>query len=58
MTHPAVPECGVVGTPDAERGQIVKAYVVLRSCHVGDVGMARRAVESRPGSPLLRQKPR
>ncbi|GAA0573196.1 benzoate-CoA ligase family protein [Craurococcus roseus] len=31
MTHPAVLECGVVGAPDAERGQIVKAYVVPRA---------------------------
>jgi 2-aminobenzoate-CoA ligase len=30
MLHPAVAECGVVGAPDAERGQIVKAFVVLR----------------------------
>jgi len=30
LTHPAVLECGVVGAPDTERGQIVKAYVVLR----------------------------
>ena len=29
LTHPAVKECGVVGAPDAERGMIVKAYVVL-----------------------------
>jgi 2-aminobenzoate-CoA ligase len=29
MSHPAVQECGVVGAPDPERGQIVKAYVVL-----------------------------
>jgi 2-aminobenzoate-CoA ligase len=28
LTHPAVGECGVVGAPDEERGQIVKAYVV------------------------------
>jgi len=31
LTHPAVQECGVVGAPDAERGQIVKAYVVLKN---------------------------
>ena len=30
MQHPAVAECGVVGAPDAERGQLVLAYVVLR----------------------------
>ena len=30
LMHPAVAECGVVGAPDAARGQIVKAYVVLR----------------------------
>jgi 2-aminobenzoate-CoA ligase len=29
LTHPAVRECGVVGRPDADRGQVVKAYVVL-----------------------------
>ena len=30
LAHVAVAECGVVGTPDEERGQIVKAYVVLK----------------------------
>jgi len=30
MKHPAVAECGVVGYPDEERGQVVKAYVVLK----------------------------
>lgn len=30
MQHPCVAECGVIGVADAERGQIVKAFVVLR----------------------------
>jgi 2-aminobenzoate-CoA ligase len=29
LEHPAVRECAVVGYPDAERGQIVKAFIVL-----------------------------
>lgn len=33
MEHPAVQACAVVGSPDAERGEIVKAFVVLRPGH-------------------------
>jgi 2-aminobenzoate-CoA ligase len=45
LTHAAVAECGVVGAPDEERGQIVKAYVVLRAGHVGDQAMTRSLQE-------------
>jgi 2-aminobenzoate-CoA ligase len=40
LMHPAVAECGVVGAADEERGQVVKAYVVLRAGHNGDAAMA------------------
>ena len=30
LEHPSVLECGVVGAPDEERGQIVKAFIVLK----------------------------
>jgi 2-aminobenzoate-CoA ligase len=41
LTHPSVAECGVVGVPDEARGQIVKAYVVLRSGHVAGDATAK-----------------
>jgi len=36
MQHPAVAECGVIGSPDDERGMIVKAFVVLKPGVDGD----------------------
>jgi 2-aminobenzoate-CoA ligase len=40
LRHPLVAECGVVGAPDAERGAIIKAYVVLEPGAVPDLGLA------------------
>ena len=45
LTHPAVAECGVVGQPDAERGQIVKAYVVLKQGFAADMALTRTLQE-------------
>ena len=36
LMHPTVAECAVVGAPDAERGTIIKAFVVLKAGIVGD----------------------
>jgi 2-aminobenzoate-CoA ligase len=41
LAHDAVAECGVVGCPDAERGQIVKAYVVLKPGFAADAAMTK-----------------
>lgn len=41
MQHPSVAECAVIGEADAERGQIVKAFVCLRQGIVGDAAMIK-----------------
>jgi 2-aminobenzoate-CoA ligase len=41
LGHPDVAECGVVGVPDEGRGQLVKAFVVLREGAAGDDRKAR-----------------
>ncbi|OGA51308.1 MAG: 2-aminobenzoate-CoA ligase [Betaproteobacteria bacterium RIFCSPLOWO2_12_FULL_63_13] len=41
LEHEAVSECGVVGIPDEERGQIVKAFVVLKPGYTANEQMVR-----------------
>jgi 2-aminobenzoate-CoA ligase len=45
LRHPAVAECGVVGKPDDERGQIVEAHIVLKPGFDGTPAMAAELQE-------------
>jgi acyl-coenzyme A synthetase/AMP-(fatty) acid ligase len=39
VEHAAVAEAAVVGKPDPDRGQIVKAFVILAPGHTGSEGL-------------------
>ncbi|MFY9509383.1 MAG: AMP-binding protein [Rubrivivax sp.] len=41
LLHPAVAECGVIGADDAARGQVVKAFVVLKAGQPRDEAMVK-----------------
>jgi 2-aminobenzoate-CoA ligase len=41
LTHPGVAECGVVGAPDPDRGQIVMAFIVTRAGYTAGPGLTR-----------------
>jgi 2-aminobenzoate-CoA ligase len=41
LDHPKVRECGVVGTPDPERGQVVTAFVVLATGFAADAATVK-----------------
>ncbi len=46
LTHDAVAECAVVGAPDEERGQIVKAFIVLKPGAVADARVLQDHVKA------------
>ena len=45
LAHPAVAECGVVGRPDAERGMIVFAFIVLKKDFSADDALKKELQE-------------
>ncbi|HEX9564801.1 MAG TPA: AMP-binding protein [Gemmatimonadaceae bacterium] len=45
LLHDAVLECAVVGVPDVDRGQAVKAFVVLKTGRSGDSALVREIQE-------------
>jgi 2-aminobenzoate-CoA ligase len=42
LSHPDVSECAVIGAPDADRGQVVQAHVVLKDGVAPDAETIRR----------------
>ena len=45
LAHASVKECAVVGSPDETRGQIVKAFVVIRETHAAGPELVRELQE-------------
>jgi 2-aminobenzoate-CoA ligase len=45
LTHPAVAECAVIGAADAERGTVVKAFVVVKKDYRRGEGTVRELQE-------------
>ncbi len=41
LAHPAVRECAVVGAPDAERGTVVKAFIVPAPGRAADIALVK-----------------
>ena len=57
VSHPAVAEAAAVGAPDEERGQVVRAVVVLRDGHAPDDGARAGAAGPRQGADRPLQVP-
>ncbi len=46
LKHPAVAECGVVGRPDETRGEVIAAFVVLKTDHTPSEELRREIVDT------------
>jgi acetyl-CoA synthetase len=58
VQHPAVAEAAAVAAPDAERGAVVKAVVVLTPGYSGDPGLAKQLQEHVKGATAPYKYPR
>ena len=45
MEHPAVLECAAVGSPHEERGEVVKAFIILRNGFTGSDDLIKELQE-------------
>ena len=58
LAHQAVVECAVVGVPDAQRGSLVKAFVVLQQGIFGDENLVKQLQDFVKRSIALYKYPR
>ncbi len=47
LSHPDVGECAVIGIPDEERGQLIKAFVVVAADTTGDAAALQNHVKEK-----------
>jgi len=44
VSHPAVAECGVIGVPDPVKGEVIKAFVILKQGFLGSEELKKELV--------------
>ena len=58
LMHPSVSDCAVVGIPDKERGEIVKAFIVLAPGETGSAAAVKRLQDHVKATAAPRDVPR